>query len=83
MVDAFVAQFGDVNQTFQVTGQVQLGKSAEVGQAGNFAFHQLTDLQFFDLFVPGICLKCAQGESNTASVTVDTDDFHLYFFANF
>ncbi len=56
MIDAFVAKFRDMNQTFKVTRQVQFGKGAKIGQTSDFTFNQLTDLKIFDLFIPGVCL---------------------------
>jgi hypothetical protein len=47
MIDAVVADLGDVDQAFEVA--FKAGKRAKFGQAGNHTFHQLADAEFFDL----------------------------------
>ena len=55
MADVFFGQFRDVDQAFDAA--VQHGERAELGQAGDLGFHQLTDFQALDLVLPGIFLS--------------------------
>ncbi len=50
VINTAVTQLGNVDQTFEITRDVQTRKGAETGQTSNFAFDQLANLQVFDLF---------------------------------
>ena len=49
MFHTAVAELGDVDETFQIAGEVKPGKSAETRQTGDFSFNKLTGFQVLDL----------------------------------
>ena len=57
MLDAMVADLGDVDETFEVA--FETGERTELGQAGDDAFDQLPDAEFIDLGLPGVFLEVA------------------------
>ena len=59
MFNAIFTDLGDMNQSLEVA--FETGKSAELGQAGDDALDQLTDLEFIDLALPWIVLQGADG----------------------
>ncbi len=83
VLNAFIADFRDVNKAFKVTGQVQTGKCTEIGQPGNFALHQLSNFKAGNMVSPGITLELANGQTNTLAVAIDGNYFNFDFIADF
>ena len=79
--DALLADFGDVDQTFQVFFKV--GKCAELGQAGEEGFHQHTDLVARGAVRPGVVLQLADGQANAFLFAVDADNLDLDILPDF
>src|SRR5688572_5845018 len=81
MVDTVLAQFGDMDQAFDIA--LEPRKCAKLRQAGDRPLHQLTNLELLDLLVPGIALQGTDGQADALLLAVDTDDFDFDFLANF
>ena len=77
MLDAVLADLGDVDQTFQVA--FQAGKGTELGEAGDGTLDQLTDLELVNLALPGIALHGADGQTDAFLLAIDVDDLDLHF----
>ena len=82
MIHALFAKLRNVDQTLQISRKIKLGESTKIGQAGNFTFHQLTNLEVSDVFVPRVTLELANGETNAATVLIDGNNLHFDFIAN-
>ena len=80
MLNAFLTDLRNVDQTFDVFREP--GKSAELGEAGDGAFHELTDTIVGSPVIPWVRLQLADGKTDTLLLVIDVDDFYLYFLPN-
>ena len=81
MRNSLLAQFGYVDQTFQVLTDAR--KGAEFGQMGDRSLDQDAFSEVLNPLNPRVVLQLADGQANPFAVTVDADDLHFNFLTDF
>ena len=73
--DALVRQFANVHQAFDCA--FDACECAKTGQASDLTFHQLANSVFLVDDRPGFGQQLAQAQTDTATISIDTDDFDI------
>ncbi len=82
MGHVLIAQFGDVNQPFDVVVR-QTSKGPEFDQFGDCALYQLAHCIFADRLGPRIRLQALQAEADALAFTVHIEYVDLNLIAHF
>src|SRR5215475_9288257 len=76
-VDVIFGQFGDVAQTFNAV--FEFHERAEIGEAGDFAGHQIAEMMGVEKFIPGVRLEVLDRERKAAIFDIDRRDDRFDF----